>query len=240
MIQKTRAPGNIPKRFPGPSLQNAGARNARSKWGLMANNKRRCLACLPTMKSVAWRIRVPDDATARFLDDTRRIGVARRGARGPGPGPGPHRHGGVQTYSFLFHWVLLLPGEMAVTLRCEIRHAGRDHHQTYRALKIIPATSARFRYYQSLQDNAGLNTGVSAALGEAITFYDRANIVPVTQSGRASQLSDRQFRREEAVPRCRRSIDEALTVWLHMWSRTEDRLGGREEPSNKNVNCTAR
>lgn len=51
------------------------------------NNKRRCLACLPTMKSVA--IKWP--TTARFLDDTRRIG-----ARGPGPGPSlpaqPQRH----------------------------------------------------------------------------------------------------------------------------------------------------
>jgi len=33
----------------------------------------------------------------------------------------------------------------------------------------------------------------------AITFYERANIVAVTQSGRASQLSDRQFRHTEAA-----------------------------------------
>lgn len=167
MIQKTRAPGNIPKRFPGPSLQNAGAHNARSKWGPVANNKRRCLACLPTMKSIAWRGAFGCSTTARFLDDTRRDESARRGAaRGvraqtqtsdPGPARhrhsrsrsamccaqldalqvekrigvsgsrthlasgtasgrrrGPHRHGGVQTYSFLFHRVLLLTDTLSL------------------------------------------------------------------------------------------------------------------------------
>ncbi|KYM95587.1 hypothetical protein ALC62_13702 [Cyphomyrmex costatus] len=63
MIQKTRAPDNIPKRFPGPSLQNAGARNAHSKWGPVAHSgARRRLVSLTI----------------------------------------------VQTYSFLFHGVLLL------------------------------------------------------------------------------------------------------------------------------------
>lgn len=117
----------------------------------MANNKRRCLACLPTMKSVAWHgvawhIRVPDDgsfprryetnrcagARARprtqglrhrrsrsamccaqldALQVEKRIGVS--GSRthlASGTASGPHRHGGVQTYSFLFHEVLLLAG----------------------------------------------------------------------------------------------------------------------------------
>lgn len=35
---------------------------------------------------------------------------------------------------------------------------------------------------------------------QAITFYGRANIVGVTQSGRASQLSDRQFRHTQRRP----------------------------------------
>lgn len=111
----------------------------------MANNKRRCLACLPTMKSVAWRGAFGCPTTARFLDDTRRIAGARAPNSGPAPPPqpqrhvlrsigrpsgrkthqrvrlahasgernrfgAPHRHGGVQTYSFLFHEVLLLTG----------------------------------------------------------------------------------------------------------------------------------
>lgn len=160
MIQKTRAPGNIPKRFPGPSLQNVGAHNARSKWGPVANNKRRCLACLSTMKSVAWRSMdgVAHSGARRRLvsltirDESARGARARAHDRTQGPAPphrrsrsamccaqldalqvekrigvsgsrthlasgtasgrcrGPHRHGGVQTYSFLFHGVLLLAG----------------------------------------------------------------------------------------------------------------------------------
>lgn len=50
------------------------------------NNKRRCLACLPT-KSVA----IKRPTTARFLDDTRRIAGTRTRARASPP-PQPQRH----------------------------------------------------------------------------------------------------------------------------------------------------
>lgn len=88
MIQKTRAPGNIPKRFPGPSLQNTGARNTRSKWGPMTNNKRRCLACLPTMKSVAWHGVAYSGARRRLVSSTIRDESV-RGGPGPAPNTGP-------------------------------------------------------------------------------------------------------------------------------------------------------
>jgi len=79
MMQKTRAPSSIPRRFPGPSLRNAGARNTLVSGARWWTTNACCLTCLPMMKSVA----APDDGSfPRRYETNRRAGT---------PGPGPRR-----------------------------------------------------------------------------------------------------------------------------------------------------